>query len=137
MLTMYRAHDRAIFAHNVALTFTTRNRLPLLASDDTRQALAEFFRETDNYGLDKIRGILISDSAVTVIVSVPPSRSVAQVAQRLKGGSSFDLLRDLPALADRLSGRGLWQRGYTSEVLGARSVDWLRGYLAGKEGKRA
>lgn len=137
MLTMYRSHDRATFAHNVALVLTVRGQAPMLADTDIRAALADHFNAVDNYGLDKIRGLLVLDGAIVVIVAVPPGRSATQVAGRMKSHSSFSLLRRFPALEAKLSGRGLWQRGHGSEALGSRSVDWLRGYLTGKAIKRA
>jgi REP element-mobilizing transposase RayT len=132
MIRMYRASERTTFGHNVALTFTVRCSAPLLASDEAKRALAEHLQETDNYGVDKIRGVAIGPSSVTVIVAIPPARSMSQVAQRIKSQASMAMLRLQPALADRLSGRSLWSRGYGAENLGSRSVAWLEGYLAAK-----
>lgn len=133
MIRMFRASDRATYAHNVVLTFTARRSVTIFADPAIRDAVIAFCQATDNYGMDKIRGVAIEDSRVTLVVAIPPNRSVAQVAPRLKTCASTCLLRQFPALADRLSGRGAWQRGYSMETLGAQSIAWIAGYLAGKE----
>ncbi|MBM3271415.1 MAG: IS200/IS605 family transposase [Candidatus Sericytochromatia bacterium] len=131
-MSFFRASDKAQYAHNFHLIVTTRGRRKLLAP--VVESLIEHFREVDNYGLDKIRGVAVADDQVHILVAIPPNRSVAQVAQRLKGHSSMRVLRDHPDLAAKLGGRGLWQRGYGCKNLGSASIADLQAYIQKQRG---
>ncbi len=131
-MSFFRASDKAQYAHNVHITISTRGRRKILMP--LAESLIDHFREVDNYGLDKIRGVAVEDDQIHILVAVPPSRSVGQVAQRLKGHSSFRLMRDHPDLLTKLNGRGLWQRGYACKNLGARSMGDLKAYLTKQRG---
>ncbi|MBU6428403.1 MAG: IS200/IS605 family transposase [Cyanobacteria bacterium REEB65] len=127
-LCFFRASDRATYPHNVHLTMVVRGRRPIL--EDVADALIEHFREVDNYGLDKIRGVLIAEDHVHVVVGIPPKRSIAQVATRLKGHVGLRLLKDHPELVAILGSRHLWQRGYGCKPLGPQSMADIRSYLS-------
>lgn len=132
-VSFFRASDKAQYAHNVHISIATRGRRKILLP--LAESLIDHFREVDNYGLDKIRGVAIEDDQLHVLVAVPPSRSVSQVAQRLKGHSSFRLMRDHPDLVARLGGRGLWQRGYSCKNLGSRTMADLKAYFTRARGE--
>ena len=126
-ISFFRASDRATYADNVHLTMVTRGRRPVL--DRVADEVIEQFREVDNYGLDKIRGVLVADDHVHVVVSIPSSRSVAQVASRLKGHVGLRLLKNHPELITLLGGRNLWQRGYSCKPLGPKTMADIKHYL--------
>lgn len=129
MQAYFRASDRAVYAHNVHLTFTTSHghELPW----DVMQAILEHFRSVDNYGLEKIRAVAIeSRNRVHVIVAIPPNRSVAQVAQRLKSFASLAIIREFPGYAGLMTkGRTIWQRGYQIKDMGSRTMGEIGDYL--------
>ncbi|MBI6545993.1 MAG: IS200/IS605 family transposase [Cyanobacteria bacterium NC_groundwater_1444_Ag_S-0.65um_54_12] len=131
-ITFFRAADRATYANNVHVVITTRGRRKIL--DPLAEALIEHFREVDNYGLDKIRGIAVADDHVHLVVAIPPNRSITQVAHRLKSYSSSRLQRENPNIAILLAGRGLWQRGYTCRNLGSITIGDLKTYLQNQVG---
>lgn len=131
-VSFFRASDKAQYAHNMHITIATRGRRKILLP--IAESIIDHFREVDNYGLDKIRGIAIEEDQLHVLVAIPPNRSVTQVAQRLKGHSSIRLLRDHPELAAKLGGRGLWQRGYSCKNLGAKTMADLKAYLTRARG---
>ncbi len=131
-MSFFRASDKAQYAHNFHLIATTRGRRKILAT--VAESLINHFREVDNYGLDKIRGVAVVDDQVHILVAIPPNRSVAQVAQRLKGHSSMRILRDHPEVASKLAGRSLWQRGYGCKNLGSRSIADLQLYIQKQRG---
>lgn len=127
-MSLFRASDRASYPHNVHLTILTRGRRRILAN--LADKLIEHFREVDNYGLDKIRALLIDEDQIHIVVSIPPNRSIAQVAARLKGHSNLRLLKDHPELVAALGGRALWQRGYACKTLGPKTMADIKTYLS-------
>ena len=54
----------------------------------------------------------VSKDHIHLFVSVPPSLSVSKLVQRLKGKSSYVLLREFSSLHKKFWGRHLWARGY-------------------------
>ena len=58
---------------------------------------------------------------VHLIIQTNPSDSVAEVVQRLKGGTSRVIRKEFPELEEFLWGDSLWADGYFAETV--RSVD--------------
>ena len=54
----------------------------------------------------------VSKGHIHLFVSVPPSLSVSKLVQRLKGKSSYVMLREFEHLKKKFWGRHLWARGY-------------------------
>jgi len=131
-VSFFRTADKALYAHNFHVIVTTRGRRKILLP--LAETLIAHFREVDNYGLDKIRGVAVEDDQLHILVAIPPNRSVAQVAQRLKGHAGFRILKDHPDLAEKTGGRGLWQRGYSVKNLGSRSMTDLKEHLHRQRG---
>ena len=127
-ISLFRVSDRATYPHNVHLAILTRGRRQVL--EPVADALIDLFREVDNYGLDKIRAVLVGADQVHVVVAIPPNRSIAQVASRLKSHANLRLTKDNPDLTATLGGRALWQRGYACKVLGPRTMADIKTYLA-------
>ena len=127
-MSLFRASDRATYPHNVHITVLTRGRRRLLGS--LAEQLIEHFREVDNYGLDKIRAVMVDEDQVHVVVAIPPGRSIAQVANRLKGHANLRLLKEHPELIPQVGGKALWQRGYACKPLGPRTMADIKTYLS-------
>ena len=66
---------------------------------------------------------------VHVLIQVPPTETVAEVVQRLKGGTSYLLRKECPELEEALWGGSFWADGYFAETVGAQSVAAVKRYI--------
>jgi len=66
---------------------------------------------------------------VHVLIQVPPTETVAEVVQRLKGGTSYLLRKEFPELEETLWGGNFWADGYFAETVGARSFAAVKRYI--------
>jgi putative transposase len=66
---------------------------------------------------------------VHLLVQYHASESVAEVVQKLKGGSSLILRREYPELEEWLWGGGFWADGYFAESVGTAQEEMIRRYI--------
>ena len=70
---------------------------------------------------------------VHMLIQIHPTETIAEVVQKLKGGTSFRLRQEFPELEEWLWGAGFWADGYFAETVGARSFAAVKRYI--KENK--
>ncbi len=63
------------------------------------------------------------------LIHVPPTEPVAGVGQKLKGGTSYLLRKECPALEEFLWGESFWADGYCAETVGAQSYAAVKRYI--------
>ena len=68
-----------------------------------------------------------------LMVSIPPSLSVSQVMQYIKGKSSRMLLREYTELRRRYWGQHLWARGYFCASSGAVTDEMIKAYIESQD----
>jgi len=68
-------------------------------------------------------------------MSVPPSISVSDLLQRLKGASSRKLQQEYGELRRRYWGRHVWARGYFAVSTGNMTDEIIREYIASHQEK--
>ena len=66
---------------------------------------------------------------VHVLIQVSPTETVAEVVQRLKGGTSYLLRKEFPELEEALWGGSFWADGYFAETVGAQSFAAVKRYI--------
>ena len=66
---------------------------------------------------------------VHLLVQYRADESVAQVVQRLKGGSSMIVRREFPELEEWLWDGGFWADGYFAESVGTAQEEMIRRYI--------
>jgi len=66
---------------------------------------------------------------VHLLLQISPRESVAQVVNRLKGGSSRVLRVEFPDLEEFLWGESFWAEGYFAESVGQTQEEVIRRYL--------
>lgn len=66
---------------------------------------------------------------VHLIIQTNPSDSVAEVVQRLKGGTSRVIRKEFPELEEFLWGDSLWADGYFAETVGSVDEEVVRRYI--------
>jgi len=66
---------------------------------------------------------------VHVLIQVQPTETVAEVVQKLKGGTSYLLRKECPELAEFIWGDSFWADGYFAETVGAQSYAAVKRYI--------
>ena len=77
----------------------------------------------------RISELSIQEDHVHLIIQTNPEDSVAEVAQRLKGGSSRVIRKEYPELEEFLWGDSFWADGYFAETVGSADEEVVRRYI--------
>ncbi|MCA9369009.1 IS200/IS605 family transposase [Candidatus Woesebacteria bacterium] len=73
--------------------------------------------------------LTILDNHVHLLIQIKPSESIAEVVQRLKGGSSRIIRKEYPGLEDFLWGDSFWADGYFAETVGQVNEQVIKEYI--------
>ena len=76
-----------------------------------------------------IEELKILPDHVHVLIQVQPTETIAEVVQKLKGGTSYLLRRECPELEEFLWGTSFWADGYFAETVGAQSFAAVKRYI--------
>ena len=76
-----------------------------------------------------ISELSIQEDHVHLIIQTKPGDSVAEVAQRLKGGTSRVIRKEYPELEEFLWGDSFWADGYFAETVGNVDEEVVRRYI--------
>jgi REP-associated tyrosine transposase len=71
----------------------------------------------------------VSSNHVHVLVSIPPQVTISRLIQRMKGKSSYHLLREFPHLRKRFWGRHVGARGYFCRSSGNGTDEVIKAYI--------
>ena len=128
IMNEYRKGGHTQYDLKIHLVWTTKYRYKLL-----RGAIGYRLRELIRQGCEA-RNIRIVDGNVRsdhvhLLLSIPPSMSVSQVAQYLKGRSSHLLQDEFPQLKKRYWGQHMWGRGYFCASVGNVTEDMIKAYI--------
>jgi putative transposase len=66
---------------------------------------------------------------VHIIIQTNPRDSVAEIAQRLKGGTSRVIRKEFPELEEFLWGDSFWADGYFAETVGNVDEEVVKRYI--------
>jgi putative transposase len=81
-----------------------------------------------------ISELSIQEDHIHLIIQTKPKESVAEVVQRLKGGTSRVIRKEYPELEEFLWGDSFWADGYFAETVGNVDEEVVRRYI--KEQRR-
>lgn len=110
------------------IVWITKYRYQVLRGDIALRA-RDLIREIcQSREVSVIRGSL-TPSQVHILVSSPPSLSVSELVQYVKGRSSAKLQREFPSLRKRYRGQHLWARGYFCATVGAVDEERIKTYI--------
>jgi len=107
----YRKTSHSVYDLKYHLVWITKYRKPILSGEIARrlrELVRGYCKEID---VEILTGH-VSQDHVHLFVSVPPHIAVSQVLQKIKGKSSYKLLREFKTLSRQFYGRHLWARGY-------------------------
>jgi len=76
-----------------------------------------------------IEELKILPDHVHVLIQVQPTETVAEVVQKLKGGTSYLLRKEFPELEEFIWGEHFWADGYFAETVGAQSFAAVKRYI--------
>ena len=75
----------------------------------------------------------MSPDHVHLLLSVPPSKSISDIVQYIKGKSSRKLLSEFGHLKKRYWGQHLWARGYFVVTVGNVNSEEVQRYIEQQE----
>ena len=71
----------------------------------------------------------IQEDHVHITLQTNPTDSVAEIAQRLKGGTSRVIRKEFPELEEFLWGDSFWADGYFAETVGNVDEEVVKRYI--------
>jgi putative transposase len=124
----YRKTAHSVYDLKYPVVWITKYRKPVLRGAIAIR-LRELIRQTcKTQDVYIISGHVWVDH-VHLLVSVPPSLSVSELAQRLKGCSSRRMLEEFGELNRQFWGRHLWARGYFAVTTGNVTDEIIKQYI--------
>jgi putative transposase len=130
----YRKTSHSVYDIKYHVVWVTKYRYGVLRGDidiRTREIIRQICNQLD---VQIVQGHVSSDH-IHLLVSVPPTISVSQLMQRLKGASSRKLLQEYSELSKRYWGRHLWARGYFAVSTGNVTDKIIKEYIASHDDK--
>ena len=76
-----------------------------------------------------ISELSVQEDHIHMVIQTNPKDSVAEVVQRLKGGTSRVIRREFPELEEFLWGDSFWADGYFAETVGNVDEEVVRKYI--------
>ena len=76
-----------------------------------------------------IEELKILPDHVHVLIQVQPTETVAEVVQKLKGGTSYLLRKEFPELEEFLWSESFWADGYFAETVGSQLFSAVKRYI--------
>jgi putative transposase len=76
-----------------------------------------------------ISELSVEEDHIQIIIQTKPNDGVAEVVQRLKGGTSRVIRKEYPELEEFLCGDSFWVDGYFAETVGNVDEEVVRRYI--------
>ena len=124
----YRRGSHTIYDIQYHLVWVTKYRYHVLTGEVAVRARELIRQSCMSRDLKILRGHIAKDH-VHLLVSCPPSLSVAKMVQYLKGRSSRLLQEEFPHLKKRYWGQHLWARGYFCATVGEVTTEMISEYI--------
>lgn len=103
-----------------------------------RGALASRLQELIQQGAEVNRWLVhelaVQPDHVHLLIQIWPTDSVAEVVQKLKGGTSRKIREEYPELEEFLWGTSLWAEGYFADSVGAANRSVVAAYIRDQAG---
>jgi putative transposase len=128
----YAKNAGAVFSLKFHLVWCPKYRRPVLIGE-VASRLEGLLREKSAELELRIHSLQIMPDHVHVFIESDPTRSVAEIANRLKGYTSRMLRMEFESLRSRLP--TLWSRSYYAGTVGHVSETTVRKYIAEQKGK--
>ena len=76
-----------------------------------------------------IEEIKVNPDHVHVLIQVHAYEAIADVVQKIKGGTSYLLRKEFPELEEFIWGDRFWAEGYFAETIGTQNFGALKKYI--------
>ena len=76
-----------------------------------------------------VEEVKVMKDHVHIMIQFQANRSVSEVVQILKGGTSRQLRKEFPEIKEFLWGDSFWADGYFAETLGTRNMTEIKKYI--------
>ena len=128
----YAKNAGAVHALRYHVVWCPKYRRPVLVEPVALRLQELLTEQAGHYDITLLQVQILPDH-VHIFVASDPTRSVAEIVNRLKGYSSRMLRTEFPALRSRLP--TLWSRSYYAATAGHVSEDTIRRYIESQKGK--
>ena len=91
--------------------------------------LQELLRQAAEVNQWELHELAIQPDHVHLLIQINPKESVAEVVQRIKGGTSRRIREEFPELEEFLWGDSLWADGYFAESVGSTEAHVIERYI--------
>jgi len=125
---MYRKSSHAQYDIQYHIVWTTKYRYKVLNGKVAERARELIRQGCEARGITIIQGT-IGKEHVHLLISCPPSLSVSQIAQYLKGRSSRLLQEEFKELKKKYWGQHLWAPGYFCRTVGTVTQEMIIEYI--------
>jgi putative transposase len=132
MEARYRKNATAVFSLKYHLVWCPKYRRPVLVGEVEQRLRGLLVGKAAELEMT-VHALEIMPDHVHLFVESDPTRSVAEIVNRLKGFSSRFLRREFGALRSRLP--CLWSRSYYAGTVGSVRDSVIRRYIANQKGK--
>ena len=132
MESRYAKKTRAIFSLKYHIVWCPKYRRPVLVDDVESRLRGLLAGRAAELGMT-LHTLEVMPDHVHLFVESDPTRSVAEIVNRLKGFTARFLRREFPALRSRLP--CLWSRSYYAGTVGTVSEAVIRRYIESQKGK--
>ncbi len=107
----YRHGAHTVFAIHLHVVWITKYRKPVLEGEKAYRVRELIRQICQGEGVEIISGYVSKDH-VHLFLSIPPQVTISRLVQRLKGTTSYKLLREYAQLRKQYWGQRMWARGY-------------------------
>lgn len=132
MDSRYAKNAGAVFSLKYHVVWCPKYRRPVLQGEVADRLKVLLAEKATELGLT-IHALEVMPDHVHLFVEADPTRCVAEIVNRLKGGTSNRLRSEFPSLRSRLP--TLWSRSYYAGSVGHVSAATVERYIAEQKGK--
>ncbi len=124
----YRKGSHTVYDVKYHFVWITKYRYKILENDIGMRVRTIIREVCMAYDLKILSGVVSKDH-VHLLLSAPPTIAPSQIAQYLKGKSSFKIQQEFPELRKRYWGQHIWARGYFCATSGTVTDEMIKAYL--------
>lgn len=130
MVENYRKGAHTVHDIKYHFVWITKYRYHVLKGDIAVRVRSIIREVCMSFDVKIVKGVVSKDH-VHVMVSAPPNLSTSQLAQHMKGKSSFRIQQEFPELKKRYWGQHIWARGYFCSSVGVVDEEAIKQYIEG------
>jgi len=130
MVENYRKGAHTVHDIKYHFVWITKYRYHVLKGDIAMRVRSIIREVCMSFDVKIVKGVVSKDH-VHLMVSAPPNLSPSQLAQHMKGKSSFRIQQEFPELKKRYWGQHIWARGYFCSSVGVVDEEAVKQYIEG------